>query len=601
MAPRKITTDPARRAVLDGWQTVREHPLFSPLAYHSYIYQGRKENFSKGAWAFVDSSGHITFHPTRLATPEEWAYIFAHCLLHLGFSHFEAKECRKEWNIACDVMVFQFLSDLRFGRCPDEIYCQLPSRVKDEQWLYLRLCADGIPSEFLGRGTNGTLPDMQVRTYSPRLEVWSSSKRTEWPGLLGEGLRQAAGDAVRVAAGYQEGLASRSKRYSTAMRAREWFISSFPMLGALAAAFTVIEDREICRRLDISVAAVSSETKEIYINPMAGLPEEECRFVMAHELLHVGLRHEARRQGRDPFLWNVACDYVINGWLVEMQIGHIPRIGGLLDRSLSGLSAEAIYDRIANDMRMYRKLATLRGPGLSDMLDRTPEWWHSQDGRSLDVFYRECLTQGLEYHLMQSRGTLPAGLIEEIRALSQPPIPWDVELARWFDRNLGTLDRTRTYARPSRRQASTPDIPRPVWHLPKTELEARTFGVILDTSGSMDRGTLAKALGSIASYSESRDVLSARVVFCDANYYDQGYISISDIAGTVRVRGRGGTVLQPAVSFLEEAKDFPAEAPILIITDGATDVFKVRREHAYLMPAGRTLPFLARGEVFRIV
>lgn len=33
----------------------------------------------------------------------------------------------------------------------------------------------------------------------------------------------------------------------------------------------------------------------------------------------------------------------------------------------------------------------------------------------------------------EARGLLPAALIEEIRALDRPPIPGDVELARWFD------------------------------------------------------------------------------------------------------------------------------------------------------------------------
>lgn len=42
----------------------------------------------------------------------------------------------------------------------------------------------------------------------------------------------------------------------------------------------------------------------------------------------------------------------------------------------------------------------------------------------------------------------------------------------------------------------------------------RTFGVLLDTSGSMDRALLAAALGTIASYSAARDVTRVRVVFC---------------------------------------------------------------------------------------
>jgi hypothetical protein len=39
---------------------------------------------------------------------------------------------------------------------------------------------------------------------------------------------------------------------------------------------------------------------------------------------------------------------------------------------------------------------------------------------------------------------------------------------------------------------------------------------VLDTSGSIERTRLAKALGAIASYCFSRDVPAARIVFCDA-------------------------------------------------------------------------------------
>lgn len=35
----------------------------------------------------------------------------------------------------------------------------------------------------------------------------------------------------------------------------------------------------------------------------------------------------------------------------------------------------------------------------------------------------------------------------------------------------------------------------------------------------------------------------------------------ADIAGSVKVRGRGGTVLQPGVELLEHAQDFPKGAP----------------------------------------
>lgn len=92
-----------------------------------------------------------------------------------------------------------------------------------------------------------------------------------------------------------------------------------------------------------------------------------------------------------------------------------------------------------------------------------------------------------------------------------------------------------------------------------------------------------------------------RVVFCDAAAYDAGYIAPEDIAGRVEVKGRGGTVLQPGVDLLEQAKDFPKDGPILIITDGMIESsLRVRREHAFLMPAGRSLPFPCKEKVFKM-
>jgi len=98
----------------------------------------------------------------------------------------------------------------------------------------------------------------------------------------------------------------------------------------------------------------------------------------------------------------------------------------------------------------------------------------------------------------------------------------------------------------------------------------------------------------------ARDVPAVRVVFCDAVTYDQGYMPPEALVDRVRVQGRGGTILQPAIDLLETADDFPPNGPVLIITDGACDRLHIQREHAFLLPAGRHLPFVPKGKVFRI-
>lgn len=133
---------------------------------------------------------------------------------------------------------------------------------------------------------------------------------------------------------------------------------------------------------------------------------------------------------------------------------------------------------------------------------------------------------------------------------------------------------------------------------PELPADSRTFGVIIDTSGSMSAREIGKALGSIASYASAREVPFARVIFCDAAPYDAGYLSPEEIAGRVQVWGRGGTCLQPAVNLLEQAADFPKDGPILLITDGQIERdLQVKRNHAFLIPQGCSLPFRAR-EVF---
>ncbi|MEC4816456.1 MAG: peptidase [Scytonema sp. PMC 1069.18] len=575
-----------------GYHILEQHPMFVELLHNTRIVRQQGNLCPLKSWAVVTIDGTVHVHPTRRESPEAWVYVLAHCLLHLGFGHFQERKHLREWNAACDYFVAKFLADLKLGQAPDEYRLPLDFGNRNEDSLYQEFCEKGIPgSDFYD------FMDIILEPYAPY--YWGRS--FDWQAGFGRGLTRAVTSAVNVAAGREPFLGADVENDTPAQKAKSWFINSYPLLGALAANFKIIEDPLVCQRLSISVAAVDTQSQEIFINPAAGLSAEECRFVMAHELLHVGLRHDTRRQGRDPYLWNVACDYVINSWLVEMGLGELPQVGVLYDPDLKDLSAESLYDLIVTDLRRYRKLATLRGIGECDILEEgIHDWWNCDDGMRLDEFYRRCLSQGLVYHHEQNRGFLPEGLIEEIRALSHPPIPWDVELAKWFDNYFSPLVKIRSYARPSRRQSSTPDIPRPRY-LPDSNVEeGRTFGVVLDTSGSMDRELLGKALGAIASYSLSRDVPFIRVVFCDAFAYDQGYIAPEALAERVKVKGRGGTVLQPGVDLLEKAGDFPKNGPLLIMTDGYCDRLQIHQEHAFLIPENRSLPFVPKGKVFRI-
>lgn len=573
--------------------------IFSELYNRTCIQVKKVESnvIGKNCAAIVHSDGKILLNKNYPLNASEWEYIIAHCILHLAFGHFDADKMptpcdKKIWNMACDIYIAKFLYDVKIGTPPFgsiEIY---NGKKGDELQIYDYMIEQGKNLKNYHFGTAAIHQEDMRGLNKPLTYDSKKGEKNYFAEEFAMALAHSVSETVSEAGGHYK------VNNSPSQKAAEWFINHFPLLGGLAAGFKIIEDQNYCWKNEIRVAAVDVTKGEIYVNPAANLNFEELKFVLAHEFLHAGLQHHERCQGRDFYLWNVACDFIVNSWLYEMQIGKMPQ-GILYDEDLKNMSAEEIYDKIIGEFKKFSKLQTLRGWGKGDIISDAPKTFSNKPQTSLDDFYKSALQNGLEYHIENERGLIPVGLIEEIRALAMPPIEWDVELGKWFDIYFLPLQKMRTYARPSRRQGSTPDIPRPR-HIPAKISEfSRTFGVIIDTSGSMTAKMIGYALGAIASYSAAKDVPCARVIFCDATAYDAGYLSPDDIAGKVEVKGRGGTILQPAVNFLLTAKDFPKDAPILIITDGWIEKdLVVRRDHAFLIPRGHNLPFRTQSKIF---
>lgn len=393
-------------------------------------------------------------------------------------------------------------------------------------------------------------------------------------------------------------------KVSKAHHLQEWFFRNYPFFSSLSAMFHIETSKEKCRDRGIHYGAVDFNIKTIYLNEfnlpvgIDGVSQQQI-FVMAHEMLHVALNHAKRRKNREPLMWNLACDFVINNWLVEMCVG-VPPAGVFLDKKMSTLSAEEIYEILKENRDILREMITMASTNAGHKYNK-----HKNKKSHLDMFgdddegkeypdmedaAAKALLQGYDVHCNLNRGLLPSGLEEEIRILQQPVIAWQVELASWFARHFPEQEKKRTNARASRRQDSTPDIPRPAYYTPIKETKTKTFGVILDTSGSMDSILLGKSLGTIAAYAKQYNVFEVKLIYCDASPYDAGYVKVDSLRDRIKVTGRGGTVLQQAVNYLQNNKDFPNKAPILVLTDGFFEPdLQIKNSHAFVVPDKRVI------------
>ena len=119
-------------------------------------------------------------------------------------------------------------------------------------------------------------------------------------------------------------------------KARSYILLKEPFFGYL------IMQTPIKARSDIPTFA--TDMISIYYSPKFtdSLSLKDVVFILLHEIMHIVGKHGMRRGGRDKHVWNKACDYFINLFLVS--IGYTMVSGGLIDRKFQKMSSERIYD-----------------------------------------------------------------------------------------------------------------------------------------------------------------------------------------------------------------------------------------------------------------
>ncbi|NDA50383.1 MAG: hypothetical protein EBY60_08195 [Actinobacteria bacterium] len=171
-----------------------------------------------------------------------------------------------------------------------------------------------------------------------QLQGWRDALQPHRPEARGlhpqdDGLRgprdplRSRGDALMLATIEQQAEA-RIRRH----RAR--LLMTAPFYGAVGAELELVIDP------DCDTAWTDGKRIGFGADFALRLPAEHLRGVIAHEILHVAMRHNYRRGDRDHALWNEACDYAINSVLI--RDGFALPEDALLDDRFDKLSVRVI-------------------------------------------------------------------------------------------------------------------------------------------------------------------------------------------------------------------------------------------------------------------
>jgi predicted metal-dependent peptidase len=164
----------------------------------------------------------------------------------------------------------------------------------------------------------------------------------------------------------------------------------------------------------------------------------------------------------------------------------------------------------------------------------------------------------------RARGSVPGRWDRWVAGILDPVVPWQQVLHAAVRRGLGWAhgQSDTTYSRISRRQASLPGVVLPALRRP-----VPAVAIVLDTSGSVDDGLLAQALGEVDGVLRSLAVPDGSVTTFAVDAAVQAAARVRD-ARSAPLAGGGGTDMGTGIAAARDSR--PAPHIIIVLTDGYT-------------------------------
>jgi predicted metal-dependent peptidase len=187
--------------------------------------------------------------------------------------------------------------------------------------------------------------------------------------------------------------------------------------------------------------------------------------------------------------------------------------------------------------------------------------WYDEDSNDMKEKIKNMVSEVYNNMDEKSRGTMPGGLQEHIKALlKRPEISWK-QLLRKYVGAIPVPHRS-TKTRLNRRQPERSDLS---GQLPKRHIE---LVVAIDTSGSMSSSDIAYVINEIFNIVKDYDS-KVTIIECDAQI---GKIYQAKKASDVqtKVSGRGGTSFLPVIEHINESGKYK-NALMVYFTDGYGD------------------------------
>lgn len=265
---------------------------------------------------------------------------------------------------------------------------------------------------------------------------------------------------------------------------------------------------------------------------------EERKNTLIHEIWHPGRLHFVRGIGRDPDLWNYACDIVINNGMIRGG-RKIPSNGYWvydLDLDENGtLCEEQIYDKL---LASKFQPPPREGDMIVELMDDAQQAQMIHEQVTMVIRAQQAAISA------GKPGTVPGSVIYELSKFLNPVVPWAEALHEWMN-NLVVCDyswTTRSRRFPNTYMPSMAALPEGL----------EDFVAFVDVSSSMTDDMEVRINSELKYIFEELKPQKLTVVQFDVEIQNVRVFDEANGFEGIKVYGRGGTDLQCVIDWIEE-------------------------------------------------
>lgn len=351
-------------------------------------------------------------------------------------------------------------------------------------------------------------------------------------------------------------------------KARVRMLLKHPFWGNLATRMKLVEASDWC-----STAATDGRHFYYCTDFINKLDDDELVFLFGHEVGHCVYNHMGRRGDRDPQIWNMAGDYLINDMLIQNSVGKkITAVQILHDTKYRDMTAEEVYDELVKNAVKIQVTLDMHMDGSGkEGEDKDGNEKGSSDGKSkssgikIDEETMKKIRDEMKEAVLQSAqaagaGNTPAGIRRLIQQFTAPKMRWQDLLRIQLE---SSLKNNYSFMRPSRK----------AWHtgavlpgmLPQEHLDV---AIAIDMSGSISQAMAQDFLSEVKGMMDMYATYSIHVYSFDTEVYNP--VTFSDDNGEdiydYEPVGGGGTDFDCAFEYMKANDIVPKQ--FIMFTDG---------------------------------